>query len=321
MNNQLPGTQCKNVDRENQRFENNQIWSQTIDTAFVEVPINAYLGFTLICDKVCEFKLNNDQNNAIPVDQTGTFYFENRTGLIIIRGIAARTTITIISNIDLTQQRNCELLKAILDKIQTLPETFEITGSVDVNNFPATQPVSGSVDVNNFPATQPVSGSVDVNNFPATQPVSGTVDVGNFPATQPVSGSVDVNNFPATQPVSGTVTVSGITENLFEFLTDTPLAGGGVYSKTWTAQGKYQTMSMFIYSDKSTNANAVVLSYYNGAQLLGTDLNTYLNGSGFTQYEIPMRTEKIILTYTNGATAQTVFYLAVRFNVNNINVI
>src|SRR5688572_22427480 len=42
------------------------------------------------------------------------------------------------------------------------------------------------VKVNNIPATQSVTGTVNVGNLPATQPVSGTVAVSNFPSQQQV---------------------------------------------------------------------------------------------------------------------------------------
>ena len=55
------------------------------------------------------------------------------------------------------------------------------------------------VKVNNLPTTQAVSGTVGVSNFPSTQNVAGTVNVGNLPTTQNVAGTVAASDANARQ--------------------------------------------------------------------------------------------------------------------------
>lgn len=74
-------------------------------------------------------------------------------------------------------------------------DLFRLADGTDATKVAAVD-ASGNlqVKVNNLPTTQAVSGTVNVGNLPATQPISGTVNIGNSPtvAISPTGNTVQV---------------------------------------------------------------------------------------------------------------------------------
>lgn len=116
MKNQIPGIFFKDID--NIFFSNNQKWNDTVGNTWQRIDLNSYLGFSIISDYPFEIKLHNETNNAILIEQSGTFYFENMCKTMWVRCPDNRANITVISNIDLTTQRLCDLMQQIKDLIE-----------------------------------------------------------------------------------------------------------------------------------------------------------------------------------------------------------